>query len=104
MTVDVQLLPGQAGIVLRGELTMATAARADADGRRLLRQLVGQSPWVCDLSALTSAGSAAAAVLLSWQRLALRHQSTLQLCHVPARLSAILAASNLTPVFEGATA
>lgn len=104
MTVTVSPLPDRTGIALAGALTMASAARADADGRRLLAALAGRSPWICDLSALTVAGSAAAAVLLSWQRLALQQQATLQLRQVPPRLSAILSASNLSPVFEGAPA
>lgn len=103
MSARVQHLPEGAGLSLSGSVDFASAAACEAEGLVLIAGLPANGPWVCDLASLDSGSSVTAAVLMSWQRAAGRRQQRLVLRAVPARLQAILQASNLLPVFSSAT-
>lgn len=103
MSASVSLLPDGDGLSLSGTVDFASAEACLNDGLALIGGLAaGTRPWVCDLSGLASGSSVTAAVLMSWQRAAGRRQQTLTLRALPARLHAILQASNLLPVFSPA--
>lgn len=98
MTVAVSCLSDANGLVLTGAVDSSNASQCEANGLTLLGQL-SAGVVVCDLSGLTTSNSVTAAVLMSWRRAAAQHQQVLTLRAVPARLQAILQASNLLPVF-----
>lgn len=102
MSASVSPLPHGAGLSLSGRVDYASAAACQAEGLTLIAGLPAGASWVCDLSGLTSGSSVTAAVLMSWQRAAGRRQQRLILRAIPARLHAILQASNLLPVFSPA--
>lgn len=101
MTLRVELLPDAAGLSLAGRIDYADAAEGEARGLALIAGLpAGTAALDCDLSGLESGSSVTAAVLMSWQRAAGRSGRRLVLKNIPARLHAILQASNLLAVFE----
>jgi len=102
VSATVGTLPDGAGLSLAGVIDFASAAACQAEGLALIATLPERGPWVCDLSGLTSGSSVTAAVLMSWQRAAGLRRQTLVLRAIPARLHAILQASNLLPVFSPA--
>ena len=102
MTVAVSRLNDANGLVLTGALDSSNAGQCEVDGLTLLGQL-SPGAVVCDLAGLTTSNSVTAAVLMSWRRAAAQHQQILTLRAIPARLQAILQASNLLPVFTSAT-
>ena len=98
MTAVVSLLSDGNGLVLKGAVDSANAVQCEAEGLALMAALAS-GPCVCDLAGLTTGNSVTAAVLMSWRRAAAKRQQTLILQAIPARLHAILQASNLLPVF-----
>lgn len=101
MSLRVELLPDASGLALAGRIDHADAADCEARGLALIASLpAGRNVLACDLSGLESGSSVTAAVLMSWQRAAGRAGRQLVLQNIPARLRAILQASNLLAVFE----
>lgn len=103
MSLSVTALSDGRGLALAGQVDHADARACRDAGLALLGKLPGSGPWLCDLSGLASGSSVTAAVLMSWQREAGRRGGQLLLQSAPERLLAILAASNLLPVFLSAT-
>ena len=98
MSAVVSRLSDSNGFALSGAVDSANAGQCEADGLTLIASLAA-GPCVCDLSGLTTGNSVTAAVLMSWRRAAAKRQQTLTLKAIPARLLAILQASNLLSVF-----
>lgn len=103
MSLNVSALPDGRGLALSGVVDHADARTCRDNGLVLLDKLPKAESWLCDLSGLGSGSSVTAAVLMSWQRAAGRRGGRLVLQSVPERLRAILAASDLLPVFLPAT-
>ena len=85
-------------LLVRGELSFATAGQALRDGLALLPSA---GRCTIDLAGITSADSAGLAVLIEWLSVASERGSTLAFETVPAQLRAIARISDLEELLAG---
>lgn len=82
---------GQGRIVVRGELSFATA---DALYRQSL-QLLTNDKMLIDLSAVSRADSAGVALLIEWMRMARSQKATIYYENVPAQILSMVQVAGL---------
>ena len=83
-----------------GVVHFDNAQKVCDDGLKLLR--TAPKAITIDMSQLQSSSSVVVAILVSWLRAASQYQQTLQFCHMPQKLRAIISVSGLTDVFPQA--
>jgi anti-anti-sigma regulatory factor len=95
-----QLTLQETRLLFGGVVHFDNAQKVCDDGLKLLR--TAPKAITIDMSQLQSSSSVVVAILVSWLRAASQYQQTLQFCHMPQKLRAIISVSGLTDVFPQA--